>query len=105
MTRTGRRPVAAPVARASAQDWLTSLPEAISTSGRGDRPPLEPPQAPQKDTPLASRSFLLLVASSLASAVPVEGAEAAPEISAARIKAHVAYLANDRLEGRGPGTR
>ena len=27
-----------------------------------------------------------------------------PEISAERIKAHVAYLASDRLEGRGPGT-
>jgi hypothetical protein len=28
-----------------------------------------------------------------------------PEISPERIKAHVAYLASDRLEGRGPGTR
>ena len=28
-----------------------------------------------------------------------------PDISADRIKAHVAYLASDRLEGRGPGTR
>src|SRR5207302_1254506 len=35
------------------------------------------------------------------------GAEAdqAPEISAERVKAHVAYLSSDRLEGRGPGTR
>ena len=29
----------------------------------------------------------------------------APTISAERIKADVAYFANDRLEGRGPGTR
>jgi Zn-dependent M28 family amino/carboxypeptidase len=35
------------------------------------------------------------------------GAEAdqVPEISADRVKTHVAYLAGDRLEGRGPGTR
>ena len=32
-------------------------------------------------------------------------ADAPPEISAERVKAHVAYLASDRLEGRGPGTR
>jgi hypothetical protein len=32
-------------------------------------------------------------------------AASAPGISAERIKAHVAYLASDRLEGRGPGTR
>ncbi|MGL4553226.1 MAG: M28 family peptidase [Gemmataceae bacterium] len=31
-------------------------------------------------------------------------ADAPPEISADRVKAHVAYLASDRLEGRGPGT-
>jgi Zn-dependent M28 family amino/carboxypeptidase len=40
----------------------------------------------------------------LAIASPVV-ADQAPAISAERIKAHVAYLANDRLEGRGPGTR
>ncbi len=32
-------------------------------------------------------------------------ADAPPAISAERIKAHVTYLASDRLEGRGPGTR
>ena len=32
-------------------------------------------------------------------------ADPTPEISAERIKADVAYLASDRLEGRGPGTR
>lgn len=62
-------------------------------------------QFPIKDTPVAHRLFLLLAASSLASALPGEDADAAPEISADRIKAHVAYLASDRLEGRGPGTR
>jgi Zn-dependent M28 family amino/carboxypeptidase len=35
----------------------------------------------------------------------VGAADSAPEISADRIKAHVAYLASDRLEGRGPGSR
>ncbi len=49
--------------------------------------------------------FLSLVASFLASAAITAAAEPAPEISAERIKAHVAYLASDRLEGRGPGTR
>ena len=34
-----------------------------------------------------------------------KGGDSAPEISAERIKAGVAYLASDRLEGRGPGTR
>jgi Zn-dependent M28 family amino/carboxypeptidase len=48
---------------------------------------------------------LLFVASSLASALPGEEADSAAEISADRIKASVAYLASDRLEGRGPGTR
>ena len=40
-------------------------------------------------------------------AVASYGAEAdqVPEISADRVKTHVAYLASDRLEGRGPGTR
>src|SRR5581483_9203608 len=32
-------------------------------------------------------------------------ADRRPEISAERMKADVAYLAGDRLEGRGPGTR
>jgi Zn-dependent M28 family amino/carboxypeptidase len=48
---------------------------------------------------------LLLVACYLASALPAEQADSGPEISADRIKADVAYLASDRLEGRGPGTR
>jgi hypothetical protein len=49
--------------------------------------------------------LLLLVAALLASALPGQEADSAPEISADRIKAGVAYLASDRLEGRGPGTR
>jgi Zn-dependent M28 family amino/carboxypeptidase len=48
---------------------------------------------------------LLLVAASLASALLAEEADPAPEISAERIKESVAFLASDRLEGRGPGTR
>ncbi len=51
------------------------------------------------------RPLLLLVAATLALATLSEGADRAPEISADRIKAAVAYLASDRLEGRGPGTR
>jgi Zn-dependent M28 family amino/carboxypeptidase len=51
------------------------------------------------------KSFSLVVVSLLASVSFGEEAGRAPEISADRIKAHVAYLASDRLEGRGPGTR
>ena len=67
----------------------------------GWAPPFQQPQVPDKDTPLAYKLFLLLVAFSLASALPGEEADSAPEISAGRIKADVAYLASDRLEGRG----
>ena len=39
-------------------------------------------------------------------ALPLPAADAPPAgVSADRVKAHVAYLAGDRLEGRGPGTR
>ena len=69
------------------------------------QPSLQTPQAPDKDTPLVNRLFLLLVASFLTSALSGVEADSAPEISAERIKAAVAYLASDRLEGRGPGTR
>jgi Zn-dependent M28 family amino/carboxypeptidase len=58
-----------------------------------------------KDTPVAHRWFLLLFASVLTSASLGGEANRVPEVSADRIKAHVAYLASDRLEGRGPGTR
>ncbi len=54
---------------------------------------------------MAYRLLLLLVAFCLASALPGDQADSVPEISAERIKAGVAYLASDRLEGRGPGTR
>ncbi len=54
---------------------------------------------------MANRSFVLLVASSLAAASPGRADGPAPAISADRMKAAVAYLASDRLEGRGPGTR
>jgi Zn-dependent M28 family amino/carboxypeptidase len=54
---------------------------------------------------VAHRLFLLLVALSLACALPGAKADSAPEISPERIKAAVAYLASDRLEGRGPGSR
>ena len=58
-----------------------------------------------KDTTVAHRLLVLLVAAFLASALLGEEADSAPEISADRIKAGVAYLASDMLEGRGPGTR
>jgi Zn-dependent M28 family amino/carboxypeptidase len=51
------------------------------------------------------KSFLPLFAAFLASVSPGAEADRPPAISAERIKAHVAYLASDRLEGRGPGTR
>ncbi len=54
---------------------------------------------------MVHKSFLLLVAAFLASAPPGAAAEQIPAISADRIKADVVYLASDRLEGRGPGTR
>lgn len=37
--------------------------------------------------------------------LPVSAADPAPVLSVDRIKADVAFLSNDRLEGRGPGTR
>ncbi len=54
---------------------------------------------------MANRLLLPLVVSSLAAALAAQQADQAPEISAERIKAGVAYLSSDRLEGRGPGTR
>ncbi|MBX9581902.1 MAG: M28 family peptidase [Gemmataceae bacterium] len=42
---------------------------------------------------------------SLAAVLPLGAADPPPAVSADRVKAHVAYLAGDRLEGRGPGTR
>jgi Zn-dependent M28 family amino/carboxypeptidase len=54
---------------------------------------------------MVNRLFLLLGALSLASAVPGGQGDVAPKISADRIRADVAYLASDRMEGRGPGTR
>jgi hypothetical protein len=42
---------------------------------------------------------------SLLTGAPAQEKPPAPAISAERIKAAVAYLASDRLEGRGPGTR
>src|SRR5438067_1277211 len=56
-----------------------------------------------KDTTVAL--FLVFVAPFLASVLPGDEADSGPEISADRIKAGVTYLASDRLEGRGPGTR
>jgi Zn-dependent M28 family amino/carboxypeptidase len=49
--------------------------------------------------------LLLFVVSLLGCALPAAEGDSSPKISADRIKAHVAYLASDRLEGRGPGTR
>src|SRR5439155_12575187 len=55
--------------------------------------------------PVAYRLFLFLFPLLLATMSLGSDADRVPEISAERIKAHVAYLASDRLEGRGPGTR
>lgn len=52
---------------------------------------------------MTHRMVPLLCAALLAS--PAPAADPPPAISPDRIKADVAYLASDRLEGRGPGTR
>ncbi len=54
---------------------------------------------------MAYRLFLILLASILASASWGADADPIAEVSAERVKAHVAYLSSDRLEGRSPGTR
>jgi Zn-dependent M28 family amino/carboxypeptidase len=51
------------------------------------------------------RLFLLLGVLSVATALPGSQGELVHKISADRIRADVAYLASDRLEGRGLGTR
>ncbi|MBA4190520.1 MAG: peptidase M28 [Planctomycetaceae bacterium] len=51
------------------------------------------------------RLLPVVCVSLLANALQVSAADPAIVISAERIKADVAYLASDRLEGRGPGTR
>jgi Zn-dependent M28 family amino/carboxypeptidase len=50
------------------------------------------------------RLLPLLFVCLFATSLPAWAADAAA-ISAERIKAHIVYLASDRLEGRGPGTR
>lgn len=54
---------------------------------------------------MISRWLPILCTSFLALAALARADEKPPAISAERIKAAVAYLASDRLEGRGPGTR
>jgi Zn-dependent M28 family amino/carboxypeptidase len=51
------------------------------------------------------KSILSVVALSVVSACLAAEPDRAPALSADRMKADVAYLASDRLEGRGPGTR
>src|SRR5579862_3082319 len=63
------------------------------------------PRLPKKDTAVVYKSFAPLVAALLVSASLAAEPDKAPKISADRIKADVVYLASDRLEGRGPGTR
>jgi Zn-dependent M28 family amino/carboxypeptidase len=53
---------------------------------------------------MACRPPFVLCALLVASILRAEAADPPPVISAERIKADVAYLASDRLEGRGPGT-
>src|SRR5262249_38884177 len=53
---------------------------------------------------MAYRLPLILCALILASTPRAEAADPPSQITADRIKADVAYLASDRLEGRGPGT-
>src|SRR3954468_19560306 len=59
----------------------------------------------RRGSPVKQIGFALLFASLLVAGAPGSPVDDIPEISADRVKAHVAYLASDRLEGRGPGTR
>jgi Zn-dependent M28 family amino/carboxypeptidase len=54
---------------------------------------------------MTSRPLLLLATCFVATVSLGRGPDRGPEISADRIKAAVAYLASDRLEGRGVGAR
>src|SRR4051812_44723521 len=57
-------------------------------------------------TPVRTRLLPILCLALLAACVPGWAAPPAPPaLSAERMKADVVYLASDRLEGRGPGTR
>src|SRR5580704_9291811 len=55
--------------------------------------------------PMIYRLLPILCVSLLIVALQTGAADPHPAISADRIKADVVYLASDRLEGRGPGTR
>src|ERR1051326_4173873 len=54
---------------------------------------------------LLTTLMMALVIAGQAQAEQGKSSDPGPEISAERLKAAVAYLASDRLEGRGPGTR
>ena len=54
---------------------------------------------------MSRRSCLLISALLFASLLAASAADPPVVLNVDRIKADVAYLANDRLEGRGPGTR
>jgi Zn-dependent M28 family amino/carboxypeptidase len=59
---------------------------------------------PDEDVQVWYRTLAILYCSVFVTACEVTAADP-PAISAERIKADVAFLASDRLEGRGPGTR
>lgn len=54
---------------------------------------------------MLNRTLLMAAALFLTLSPQSSGADAPPPLSAERMKADVTYLASDRLEGRGPGTR
>lgn len=60
---------------------------------------------PTKDTSVLNRLIPIPVVAFAASLTLCGAEEPIPAISVERIKADVEYLASDRLEGRGPGTR
>src|SRR5438270_1548210 len=64
-----------------------------------------PGPAARQEHLMAYRVLPVLLASLAAAALPARPADPPPAVAADRIKAHVEYLASDRLEGRGPGTR
>jgi Zn-dependent M28 family amino/carboxypeptidase len=54
---------------------------------------------------IAALSLFVLASSALAQTVPPAVKSAEPSVEGERIRAHVQFLSDDLLEGRGPGTR
>src|SRR5262249_18782641 len=76
----------------------------IPHNGRVRRQRVQKP-ARFEDFSVPYRFLPILVLALFAPSLRTFAGDPPPSISADRIKSHIAYLASDRLEGRGPGTR